>query len=190
MTKALRGQVTCTRSHSHLVMKIVSLSVVLSCTMPHYCVHLYPLPKAQDTCRWVGWKEKQQAPHIPPPIMQPLLKLVVSRLPWVSLQCYCLPGHDFEPLVLDSGVGTLTHTGLTIQWSRASGGWAGRIEGAAARMAFSWQLTLFWHWPTPSTPRRHSPNCSLPFCFHKEQICSSYRKQDVPLLLFTTQLRG
>jgi hypothetical protein len=58
ITEALRGQVTCTGPHSPLVTKVVSLSLVLNCIQTHYCVHLCPFPKAQDTCRWAGWKRK------------------------------------------------------------------------------------------------------------------------------------
>lgn len=55
---ALRGQVTCTGPHSLLVTKVVSLSLVVNCIQTHYCVHLCPFPKAQDTCRRAGWKRK------------------------------------------------------------------------------------------------------------------------------------
>lgn len=59
MTEALRGQVTCTGPYSHLVTKVVSLSLVLNCIKTQYCVHLCSFPKAQDTCKWAGWKENQ-----------------------------------------------------------------------------------------------------------------------------------
>lgn len=73
-TKALRGQVTCTGPHSRLVTKVVSLGLVLNCIKTHYCVHLCPFPKAQDTRKRAGWKENQSSmvsrtgPKFPSPI--------------------------------------------------------------------------------------------------------------------------
>lgn len=64
-----RGQVTCTGPRSHLVTKVVSLSL-LNCIKTHYYVHL---------CSFPGWKENQAStvsrtgPKFPPPIIWPLL---------------------------------------------------------------------------------------------------------------------
>lgn len=52
---------TCTGPHSHLVTKVASLSLVLNCIKTHYCVHLCPLPRAQDTGKQAGWKENQSS---------------------------------------------------------------------------------------------------------------------------------
>lgn len=174
MTKALRGQVTRTGPHGHLVTRVVSLGLVLRCikTTVFICVHP-PRHKTLESRRLerkpilYGLKDRPQisissntasASLLNPASCESVFSPTVSQGRALNLlgrfPCLCLAGlRPNSQASLSNGV-------------CLRGGWAGRGKGSSGwdgfLMAAASVLTLACH-------PRHSledtpPKCPLAFC--------------------------